>query len=149
MELSELLDALSDAECRKANANTDIATGEGLIAESLPFADHLAILAIIDKETDTRNKANTDVVDLAPQIREACNDLAKGPGRFEGAGGVAVYYNECSMMGDGELVATLHINDFSCVTFNVSAVNRIIWPELADVETVRLCVDSQGFISIE
>ena len=99
MGLSELLDTLSDAECRKANALIDIGNVNDQLQAYISIAECQTLLRNRGESKTTVQAAEGFIRNRAPQIREECNEMAEGPGRF--SCGIAFYYDAYAGMGDG------------------------------------------------
>jgi hypothetical protein len=79
--------------------------------------------------------------------RQECEEMVKGPGKFEAEPVYLPYFYDMAMEGmeddrewDGETEISV---------FQVTKEDRAMFPELADVKTVRLWVSDTGFCYTE
>ena len=79
--------------------------------------------------------------------RQECEEMVKGPGKFEAEPVYAPYYWDLAMIsGEDETECD---GDTLISVFNVSDEDRAIFPELNDVKTIRLWEDGNGFVWTE
>jgi hypothetical protein len=107
--------------------------------------DHLeavrsTLAAFVDSESGIRRdqacKRLAD--DLASLYRQVCEELAQGPGKFEGEPAYVVPFWNALMEG---------LDDGNGLV-EVEPVDRFIWSALKGKRFVRLAEDDQGFVYI-
>lgn len=86
---------------------------------------------------DVRTKAKWIATDGARLYREACEELAKGPGKFEAEPGYVIPFYDAVMNG---------FDDNGRV--DVEPVDRFIWPDLKRRRSVLATEDDNGFVYV-
>ena len=79
--------------------------------------------------------------------RQESEEMAKGPGKFEGEPIYAPYFWDMAMNGMDD--DTEWDDDTPISVFTVTEEDRALFPELDDAKTVRLWEDGNGFVYVE
>jgi len=117
-----------------ANAWTDIGRVEGLDNldhDPLTFARRIEVM---------RRYATDDERSAAEAKRAEFEAEAEGPGKFEGVGAYAAYYWDQYLNGFSD------DDERGVLRFDVTDEDRLIFPDLDDVDSVYLYEDDNGFI---
>lgn len=79
--------------------------------------------------------------------RQQCEEMVKGPGKFEGEPIYAPYFWDLAMMSGED--DTEWDGDTMISVFDVSDEDLAMFPELNGVKTIRLWEDGNGFVFTE